>query len=305
MHGKLLVVGGTGFIGFHIAKEGIRKGLEVYSLSKNPPPTNRYLDEVKYIYINLLDEKKLSNFLKNLDINYVVNSMGYVDHKLIKNGGNEVFENHFSASKNLIFSLNRKYLKCFLQLGSSDEYGDNPSPQIEELRESPISPYSFAKVATCHMLQMLNKTEKFPASILRLFLVYGPNQNKERFLPFIINESIKNKEYLVSPGEQIRDFCYVDDIVRAIFIALNKKRIFGEILNIASGEPMKINRMVNLVVEILHKGKPIIGGIKYRDNESMNLYASVKKAKDLLGWEPQISLEEGLTKTIEYYKDNG
>ena len=77
MHGKLLVVGGTGFIGFHVAKEGIKKGLEVYSLSKNPPPSNRYLDKVKYIYIDLLDEKKLSNFLKNLDINYVVNSTGY------------------------------------------------------------------------------------------------------------------------------------------------------------------------------------------------------------------------------------
>ena len=109
---------------------------------------------------------------------------------------------------------------------------------------------------------------------------------------------------MVSPYEQIRDFCYVDDIVRAIFIALNKKRIFGEILNIASGNPVKINKMLSLVLEILKKGKPVIGGINYRDNESMNLYASVKKAKDLLNWEPEISLEEGLKKTIEYFKDN-
>ena len=58
------------------------------------------------------------------------------------------------------------------------------------------------------------------------------------------------------------------------------------------------------MVAILHKGKPIIGGINYRDNESMNLYASVKKAKDLLGWEPQISLEDGIKKTIEYFKYN-
>ncbi len=304
MKGKLLVVGGTGFLGFHIAKEGLKKGLEVYSFSKNPPPINRYLNEVKYINIDLLDHESLIKCFKNLEINYVVNSMGYVDHKLMKNGGDDVYKNHFSASKNLIFSLNKKYLKCFLHLGSSDEYGDNPSPQLEEAREAPISPYSFAKVATCHMLQMLHKTEKFPAVILRLFLVYGPNQNKERFLPFIINESIKNKDYLVTPGEQIRDFCYIDDIVKAIFIALNKENIFGEILNIASGNPVKINEILNLVVEILNKGKPIIGGIDYRDNESMNLYASVKKAKDLLGWEPKISLEEGLAKTIEYFKDN-
>ena len=305
MRGKLLVVGGTGFLGFHIAKEGINKGLEVYSFSKNPPSKNRYLDEVKYINIDLLEEERLLNYLENLEINYVVNSIGYVDHKLMKNGGDDVFKNHFLASKNLIFNLNRKYLKCFLHLGSSDEYGDNSSPQLEEAREAPISPYSFAKVATCHMLQMLHRTENFPAIILRLFLVYGPNQNKERFLPFIINESIKNKDYLITPGEQIRDFCYVDDIVSAIFIALNKENIFGEILNIASGNPVQIKKIVNLVVGILNKGRPIFGGINYRDNESMNLYASVKKAKDLLNWEPKISLEEGLTKTIDYFKNNG
>ena len=233
MKEKLLIVGGTGFIGFHLAKEGIKKGFEVYSISKNPPIDKRCLSEVVYIHLDLLNKENLANYIKNLEINYVVNSMGYVDHRLFKNGGDEVYQNHFSSTKNLINCLNKKNLKCFLHLGSSDEYGSNPSPQLEELRESPISPYSFAKVSTSHMLQMLYRTEDFPSIILRLFLVYGPNQNKERFIPHIIKESLKNKDYLVSPGEQIRDFCYIDDVVEAIFIALNKKNIFGEIINIA------------------------------------------------------------------------
>ena len=304
MKESLLVVGGTGFIGFHIAKEGLNNGFKVYSLSKNPPIDKRYLPKVQYINVDLLNKENLLDYLKNLEINYVVNSMGYVDHRLFNNGGDEVYQNHFSATKNLIYSLNKKKLKCFLHLGSSDEYGSNPSPQLEESRESPISPYSLAKVSTCHMLQMLYKTEKFPAVILRLFLVYGPNQNKDRFLPFIIEESIKNKEYLVSPGEQLRDFCYVDDVVKGIFIALKNEKIFGEIINIASGEPIKINILLDKVLKILKKGKPVIGGINYRDNESMSLYASIEKAKNLLGWKPEISLNEGLTKTINYFKDN-
>jgi len=304
MKEKLLVIGGTGFIGFHIAKEGLNKGFEVYSLSKNPPNEKRYLSKVVYINIDLLNKDNLFDHLKNLEINYVVNSMGYVDHRLFNNGGDEVFQNHFLATKNLIYSLNKKNLKCFLHLGSSDEYGSNPSPQLEESRESPISPYSLAKVSTCHMLQMLYRTEKFPATILRLFLVYGPNQNNDRFLPFIIQESIKNKEYLVSPGEQMRDFCYVDDVIKAIFIALKNENIFGEVINIASGDPVKINTILNKVLKVLKKGKPIIGGINYRDNESMSLYASVQKAKNLLGWKPEISLDEGLAKTIYYFKKN-
>ncbi len=304
MKENLLIVGGTGFLGFHFAKEGIIRGFEVYSLSKNPPNKSRFIKEVKYVNIDIMDKNKIGNFLKNLKIDYVINCAGYVDHRMIKDGGENVFDNHFSVTKNLIYYLNKEYLKSFLYLGSSDEYGENPSPQIEEIRESPISPYSFAKVATCHFLQMLNKTENFPAIIFRLFLVYGPNQNKERFLPQLIKKFLRNEKILISPGEQIRDFCYVEDVVSAGFIALKKRNIYGEIFNIASGNPIKINYLVSIVQKIIKKGNPIFGGIDYRENESMSLFASIKKAEKLLKWKPKISLEEGILKTINWFKEN-
>ena len=304
MKENLLIVGGTGFLGFHFAKEGIIRGFEVYSLSKKPPIKSRYLQNVNYLNIDIMDKNKICNLFKDLKIDYVINCVGYVDHRLIKDGGEEVFDNHFSVTKNLICFLNKKYIKAFLYLGSSDEYGDNQSPQLEEVRESPISPYSFAKVTSCHFLQMLNKTENFPSIIFRLFLVYGPNQNKERFLPQLIKKFLKNENILISPGEQIRDFCYVDDVVNAGFIALKKKQIHGEIFNIASGNPIKINYLVSLIQNLIKKGKPIFGGIDYRENESMSLYASIKKAENILDWKPKISLEEGLLKTIHWFQEN-
>ena len=150
---------------------------------------------------------ELNKFLKSSKIEYVVNTSGYIDHTLFKDGGEIIFENHFISTKNLLNNLNKQYLKCFLHLGSSDEYGDNQSPQKEDQRESPISPYSFSKVAICHLLQMLLKLKIY--SNLRLFLVYGPTQNEKRFLPNLIKNSLNDRIIPTTLGEQVRDFCYV------------------------------------------------------------------------------------------------
>jgi len=90
---------------------------------------------------------------------------------LYSEGGRKHLEEHFTSLKNLIEILPRDHLKAFIQIGSSDEYGNAPAPQHEGLRESPISPYSIGKVAATHFLQMLHRTENFPATILRLFLL--------------------------------------------------------------------------------------------------------------------------------------
>ena len=87
--------------------------------------------------------------------------------------------------------------------------------------------------------------------------------------------------------------------IRTVF-----QKIYGEIINVASGKPITIRSIVNLVNKILKKGKPIFGGIDYRENESMNLYANIEKAKFFLNWEPKTSLEDGLLKTIKWYKEN-
>tara|TARA_Y100000991_G_C21975409_1_gene351906 strand:- start:2155 stop:3078 length:924 start_codon:yes stop_codon:yes gene_type:complete len=301
----LLVVGGTGFIGYHVAKRAMNEGFDVYSISRNPPIPLREVKGVEYNFFDLLNNEHLKKFLNDKEFNYVVNTSGCINHQLFIDGGNKVFENHFFATKNLIHFLNRKKLKSFIHLGSSDEYGDNISPISEIQRESPISPYSFAKVATSHMLQMLQRTEQFPAVILRLFLVYGPTQDKERFLPNLIINSLRNNDIPITFGEQLRDFCYVNDVVNAIFLSFDKENALGNIINIASGDPIKIKEMVIRVNSLIQKGKPLFGSIKYRTNESMSLYADIRKAKKVLNWKPTYKIEHALKETVNWYKENG
>lgn len=291
---NLLIAGGTGFIGQNVAKQALNKGFKVTIISKNKPSLFNKIDKVEYINVDMNNKKSLFLKLKDRSFNYVINLSGYVDHTSYFNGGNKIFDVHFNGTVNLVESINIKNLKNFIQIGSSDEYGSNISPQKEQMREKPISPYSCAKVASTHFLQMLHKTQKFPVIILRLFLVYGIGQKNNRFIPQVIEGCLKKKSFPVSSGNQIRDFCYIDDVVKAIISSLNNKKSFGEVINIASGNPIKIKHVINNVIKKVGFGKADFGKIKYRDFENMKLYADITKAKKLLNWKPVIKLDQGL-----------
>jgi len=297
---RILIIGGTGFIGHHLLKALILKDFSVASISLNKPTKKRFVDGVKYYTVDINVPKSCSDIL-NSNFHYVVNLGGYIEHILFKDGGRDLIESHFIALQNIIEVLPRDGLRRFIQIGSAEEYGNADSPQNENLREQPISPYSFAKVASTHFLQMLHRTEKFPSVTLRLFLTYGPGQNSSRFLPQIIRGCLNNESFPVSAGEQIRDFCYIDDTVDAIIQALFTDSINGHVINIASGNPISIKRMIKEVQKIIAKGSPSFGEFPYRVGESQSLYANVDKSKELLSWAPKVLIEEGLKKTIDSY----
>lgn len=298
---RLLVVGGTGFIGQHIVQRGAEDGWDVTSISFNEPKEEHKIPNVNYVSFDLAERESFSRLL-NKTYDYVINLGGYVDHTLFSGGGRRLVDTHFVGLLNLLEHINRGAVRRFIQIGSSDEYGDAPHPQAEDLRECPISPYSLAKVASTHFLQMLWRTEKFPAVIIRLFLTYGPFQEQQRFLPQIIYGCLDDLEFPVSAGEQLRDFCYVEDVVDAIFRCMETDAVSGQVVNIGSGEARSIRNMVETIVNLIGQGRPQFGAIPYRIGENMALYADITKAKELLNWRPKKSLDVGLSKTIAWYK---
>lgn len=304
MSEKLLILGGTGFIGRHLAKESIRRGFDTFVLSLNIPIEEKKVTDVHYISADLTKLEQLKDKLHLNKFEYIVNLSGYIDHSSFSDGGKNIIDTHFLGMQNLIYIINKKKLKRFIQIGSSDEYGNNPAPQNEQMPPKPFSPYSLAKVASTQFLQMLFNTESFPATILRIFLVYGPGQNNSRFLPQVIRGCIENSKFPVSTGEQLRDFCFIDDLIEGIFLCLQSNKVNGHIINLGSGDPISIRKVINLIQHKVGKGNPEFGKIPYRPEENMELYANISKAQDLMDWNPKISLEEGIRKTINHYRKN-
>ena len=152
---------------------------------------------------------------------------------------------------------------------------------------------------------MLHRTEKFPAVVARLFLTYGPGQDGKRFLPQIIGGCLSGKPFPASEGKQLRDFCHVNDVAAGLLRAAQTPPVHGEVINLASGEPVAIRDMVELVCRLIGGGQPEFGAIAYRPGENMALYADVSKARRLMGWQPAISLEAGLEDLIEWGRGQG
>jgi UDP-glucose 4-epimerase len=296
----LLVIGGTGFIGHHLLRASHQKDWKMTSVSLNPPPKERFVDDVCYLNFDMTDRSLVKKHLDK-DYDYVVNLGGYINHELFKDGGRNLIDTHFITIQNLVEVLPRNKLKRFVQIGSSDEYGNAAAPQNEKMREQPISPYSLAKVASTHFLQMLYRTEKFPAVTLRLFLTYGPEQDLGRFIPQVIRGCLDDAVFPASAGEQLRDFCYVEDTVRAILQALVVKDVSGEIFNIGSGVPVSIHEVIKNICILIGSGNPQHGKLAYRPDENMALYANISKAKMILQWKPTTNIDLGLQKTITYY----
>lgn len=301
---RILVVGGRGFIGRHIVDQALQRGWEVTSLGVSSRHTDNKPGEarVRYLETDITSQAALGEKLQDAAFEYVVNCGGYIDHTPFLRGGRKVLNAHFIGVANLVEALDKSVLQRFVNIGSSDEYGNTAAPQRESQREAPISPYSLAKVAATHFLQMLARTEGFPGTTLRLFLTYGPGQDDKRFLPQIIKGCLEGRQFPTSRGEQLRDFCYIDDTVSAIFAALLSPSASGEVINIGSGVPVSIRDMIETVTRLVGQGEPRFGEIAYRPGENMKLYADISKARSILGWEPKISLETGLVKTIQWIR---
>ena len=301
MKKKILIVGGTGFIGINLIKKFNLINFKIYSLSRKKPSKKEKIKLIKYLTCDLSNKKKLNKILKNLNFNYVINLGGEINHK----NRIRVYKSHYIGVNNLIEIFLKKKIEKFIQIGSSIENGNIKSPQTENfIEQSNVikSSYGLAKnLATKKLLQAYKK-HKFPVTIFRLYQVFGPFQKPNRLIPFVIKNCLENKAFPCSNAKQLRDFIYVDDVVTLIKKSIKNKNSNGKIFNLGSGKSLKVIMIIKMIVSIIKKGKPIYGKIKIRADESPVIFANIKKTKKYFNWKPKIPFILGLKRTINYYK---
>jgi len=295
----LLIVGGTGFIGYHLARYIINKGWQVTSISRKRKK-NILIKKVKYIYVNITNSKNLKKKI-NHNFTHVVNLCGYNSNINTKQEKNMIFKINFVGLSNLVDIFLNKNIKKFVQIGSSAEYGNIKSTLNENTKCIPNSYYGSSKLKSSNYLLKNFKQNSFPVIILRLFNVYGPGQSNN-FISQIISGCLKKKLFSVSKAEQIRDFVYIDDVVCAIYLALNNSKNNGEVFNVASGNKISLKKVIKIIIKIIRKGKPQFGKIKYKKNENMRVFCNPQKTKKKLKWLSKVKILSGLSKTIKYYK---
>ena len=295
----VLITGGTGFVGFSVIKFCVLRKWKVVSLSTNKPRKSRKLKNVKYIVLDISKKNSLQ-ILNKFNFDHVINCAGYVNHKNYK----KTYNSHYIGCKNLYSYFKEKKIKSFVQVGSSSEYGMSKAPQSEDIICKPEMIYGKSKLkATNFFIDKFNQ-ENFPVIILRFFQIYGPHQDKNRFIPIIIDGCLKNKKFYCSDGKQSRDFIYIDDAVKVIIKTMKTKKAVGNIINIGCGKAIILKKVIKMIIKFSKGGKPLYGKIKLRTDEPKKVYPSIKKAKNLLNWSTKVDIVNGIKKTIKFYKQN-
>lgn len=298
MNKKILVVGGTGFIGYHLIKKLKKKKFKIHSISTRKPNKIKTIKGVKYIISDITNLSKLRKSINKNNYEYVVNLGGNVDHINRK----KTLASHYLGCKNLTNVFLNSQIKKFIQMGSSGEYGAKKSPHYENFNSKPLTVYNKSKKKASDFLLKLFRKNNFPITIFRLYLSYGPNQDENRFLPIVIKNCLKKKSFDLSHCNQYRDFIYIDDVVDLIIKSLKTEKTNGEIFNIGTGKPIKLKLLINKVKKYIKGGKPIFGVKKLRKDENYKIYPNINKTKKFFKWAPKTPINIGLVKTIKFYE---
>ncbi|MCX5886700.1 MAG: GDP-mannose 4,6-dehydratase [Proteobacteria bacterium] len=304
---RVLVTGAGGFIGSHLVKRLLDEGARVHILLKKNGPVWRIKEVLNRLIVwesDITDLNSLQSIIPRSDPQIIFHLAALVDVSRSWDMILPMTNTNIIGTINLLTALRPCRYETFIQTSSSEEYGyAEPSPLKEDQRESPLSPYSFSKVSSTFFCQMAVKTFDLPITIVRLFPTYGPSQESSMVIPSAIRDLLLKREFKMTPGEQKREFNYVDDVVDAYLKVAACRKVQGEVINIGSGIPYKVKDVVNMIKELIGGDTTVdMGARPYRKGERMECYCNNEKLKKLTGWSPQVSLKEGLRLTVEWYR---
>jgi len=274
---KIIITGGAGFIGNHVARELLKKNYEVYSFDIK----DGNIPHVKYYTIDLKNKEQMNNLIQEVHPEAIIHLGG-----LIKGTYEELYSINVLGTKNI--------LDCFIGriifISTSMVYQGNTSPYHEEMPTNPKDDYpKTKKIAEDFCLQRKNTV------IVRASVVYGPGQKSSMFISDLEDKIKKGEVFKMTKGEQMRDFIHVKDLCNAFCILLENNAT--GIFNISSGEHVSMQEVITLAKEIVGDF-PLEQTIPYRENELWDHLLSREKAKKILNWEPKISLEQGLREVL-------
>ncbi|MFH0797803.1 MAG: NAD-dependent epimerase/dehydratase family protein [Candidatus Woesearchaeota archaeon] len=288
---KVLVTGGNGFVGTHLVKRLRMLQAEVYAVDKSS-------SDEKVDALDIADHEKARDYLDRVKPNYILHLAAMMSKA--DNDRDTVIRVNYDATKNILDSYG-SYDK-FVYVSTSEFYYGNVPPFREDMKANPTTPYSESKLLCENYCNGLIAQGK-PIVIVRPPIVYGPGQGLGMFIPTLVMTCLSNEEFRMTKGEQTRDFLFVDDLVDLLVQALTTEAVNGETINAATGRPVPLVDVVNEVRRLTQSKSNIqLGAIPYRDNEAMEYYHDISKARRLLNWSPRFSLEDGLKLTVESYK---
>lgn len=300
---KILVTGGTGFLGRAVLDELIARGARPFVLSRNPAQEflNRYSEKINLITADVLDETVLEQVFAEIRPDKIVHLAGCAGKE---NKADILDEINYTATVKVLELARHWQVKRIVLTGTADEYGFQTAPQTETLAAMPVSDYAVSKNKAVEHALLQYEKHRLPIVVLRPFTIYGDGQPPAMFVAQAVECAVKNLPFEMSEGFQKRDLLFVTDLADAMMKALTAKNIEGEVYNVGSGTAIPLRDLARKIWRIagadLENLK--IGARRTNRNELHDTQADIAKIRAAFDWQPKVSLEDGLEIIIEKAK---
>jgi nucleoside-diphosphate-sugar epimerase len=295
---RVLVTGGTGFIGRHVLHQAVRGELDVYSLSIRMGD----VPGVRYVQADLQDREQVFRIIDDLRPAGVIHLAAAGVSSGTDQMASMLYKNVL-GTENLFAALSSVGLSsAVVMAGSGAEYAPQNRAVSESDSVAPISSYGVTKAAAALCAGWYAR--HVPVTLLRLFNVYGPGEKTPRLVPYIIERTKAGEPIELTACEQVRDFVHASDVAESFWRALchppQNQRLL--VLNVGSGRPLRLRDFVETLTAILREEnlepEIVFGARPYRPDEPMTYAADITRLRQYLGWTPGIGIDKGLRQTV-------
>jgi NAD dependent epimerase/dehydratase len=309
---RVLVTGAGGFIGSHVAETLVRAGASVrafvryisrgdYGWLEASPP--EILEELEIFRGDLANPEAVANAVAGREI--VLHLGALIPIPYSYRHPREFVTANVEGTLNVLEAVRREEVARIVHTSTSEVYGTAMRVPIDEEHPlHPQSPYAATKVGADQLALSYQRSFGTPVVIVRPFNTYGPRQSARAVIPTIIAQALSREKIKLGTTSPTRDFLYVADTVQGVLGCATVERIEGETINLGTGVEVSIGDLAQRILRLLGVEVPVVldeGRVRPPDSEVERLVADVSKAQKLLGWRPEVSLEDGLRPTIEWF----
>jgi len=303
---RVLITGANGFIGSHIVdyliKDGNYKiGITLRS-SSDIWRIRQYIENIESFYI---DKETIGEVISKFKPDLVMHLAVYFRKKHTYDDIDEMLNTNVIFPTKILEAMVKNNVRFFINTGTFEEYLIDKSNITIESKISPLNLYSATKISFEDILKFYVNNYDINAITLKLFAPYGYMDNPKKLIPYLINCALEDKIAETSPGEQMWDFIYVKDIVRAYINGIsylsNSRERYGA-FNVGSGESHSIREIVDIISNFGKTLRVNWGAIPYSNPEIFYVKADITSSKNILKWWPKYSITNGLLETYEWYK---
>jgi UDP-glucose 4-epimerase len=307
-----VVTGGAGFIGSHLAQALVARGEKVRVADSFITGNRRNLEAigggVELVEGDLADAAVARRAVAGAD--YVLHQAAIPSVPRSVDDPVTTHRANVDATLQVLVAAREAGVKRVVYAASSSAYGDTPEmPKREVMPTNPLSPYALQKLIGEQYMQMFTALYGLETVSIRYFNVFGPRQDPSSpysgVIALFVTALLSGKApTIIGDGEQTRDFTYVANIVDGVLLAAKAPKASGEVINVATGRQISINELARTLGKVIGNTKPAVH-TESRAGDVRHSLADITKARTLLGYEPTVDLEEGLRKTVDWYRATG